>query len=51
LRPDITVDDITMFIRMTVAAGNEESRAKAIDILLAGVLRPAERPTRHSRRT
>ena len=51
LRPDITVDDITMFIRMTVAADNEESRAKAIDILLAGVIRPVERPTRHSRRT
>jgi AcrR family transcriptional regulator len=51
LRPDITVDDITMFIRMTVAADNEESRAKAIDILLAGVICPVERPTRHSRRT
>lgn len=43
LRADITVDDITMFVRMTVAADNEESRAKAIDILLAGVICPIER--------
>lgn len=51
LRPDITVDDITMFIRMTVAADNEGSRAKAIDILLAGVIRPAEHPADHGVRT
>jgi hypothetical protein len=40
-----------MFVRMTVAADNEERRAKAIDILLAGVIRPVEHNTRHSRRT
>ena len=45
LRADITIDDITMFIRMTVAANDEESRAKAIDILLAGVIRPVEHHT------
>jgi AcrR family transcriptional regulator len=48
LRPDITAADITMFIRMTVAADNEESRAKAIDILLSGVIRPAQHHTLRS---
>jgi AcrR family transcriptional regulator len=51
LRADITVDDITMFVRMTVAADNEESRAKAIDILLAGVIRPVHRHDVHHGRT
>jgi AcrR family transcriptional regulator len=51
LRPDITVDDITMFIRMTVAADGEESRAKAIDILLAGVTCPVEHNTVDSGQT
>jgi len=51
LRPDITVDDITMFIRMTVAADNEERRAKAIDILLAGLIRPVEHNTVDSGQT
>jgi hypothetical protein len=36
-------DDITMFVRMTVAAHSEERRAKAIDVLLAGVICPVER--------
>jgi AcrR family transcriptional regulator len=42
LRSGITVDDIAMFIRMTVAAESQESRAKAVDVLLAGVIRPAD---------
>jgi hypothetical protein len=32
-----------MFVRMTVAAHSEERRAKAIDVLLAGVICPVER--------
>jgi AcrR family transcriptional regulator len=40
LRPDITVADIAAFIRMAVTADNRESRAKAMQILLAGVTRP-----------
>jgi hypothetical protein len=40
LRPGITVEDIARFIRMTVVADNQESRAKAIDVLLAGLTRP-----------
>jgi AcrR family transcriptional regulator len=48
LRPDITIDDITMFIRMTVAADNEESRAKAVDILLSGVIPPTQQHTLRS---
>jgi AcrR family transcriptional regulator len=51
VRADITVDDIVMFVRMTVAADNEESRAKAIDILLAGVIRPVEQHDGHGVRT
>jgi AcrR family transcriptional regulator len=51
LRPDITVDDLTMFVRMTVTADNEESRTKAIDILLAGVIRPVEQRDVHHGRT
>jgi AcrR family transcriptional regulator len=51
LRPDITVHDINMFIRMTVAADGEESRAKAIDILLAGVICPVEHSTVDSGQT
>ena len=41
LRPGITVADIAMFIRMAVTADNRESLAKAIEVLLAGLSRPA----------
>jgi AcrR family transcriptional regulator len=50
LRPDITVADIAMFVRMAVTAHNNESLAKAIDVLLAGVTCPAEPQTVHSGR-
>ena len=42
LRPDITADDIATFIRMTDSADSEDSRAKAIEVMLAGLTRPAE---------
>jgi AcrR family transcriptional regulator len=51
LRPDITVADIAMFIRMAVTADNRESLAKAIEVLLAGLTRPAGHQTVHSGRT
>jgi hypothetical protein len=51
LRPDITVADIAMFVRMAVTAHNNESLAKAIDVLLAGVTCPAEAQTVHNGRT
>lgn len=37
LHPGITADDIAMFIRMTVAADDHAGRAKAVQILLAGL--------------
>jgi hypothetical protein len=51
LRPDITVDDIAMFVREAVAADREESRAQAIGILLAGVIYPVEHNTVDSGQT
>lgn len=50
LGPGVTVDDITMFIRMTVAADNQHSRAKAIDVLLDGLIRARDHQTFHSNR-
>jgi AcrR family transcriptional regulator len=41
LHPDITADDIAMFIRMTVAADDHQSRGKAIRVLLAGLTQSA----------
>jgi AcrR family transcriptional regulator len=37
LHPGITADDIAMFIRMTVAADDHAGRAKAVQVLLAGL--------------
>ncbi|WP_067337630.1 TetR/AcrR family transcriptional regulator [Mycobacterium sp. 1245111.1] len=39
LRPEITADDIAMFIRMTVAADDHPGRAKAVQVLLDGLTR------------
>lgn len=38
--PGITADDIAMFIRMTVAADDHAGRAKAVQVLLAGLTHP-----------
>ena len=37
LHAGITADDIAMFIRMTVAADGHAGRAKAVQVLLAGL--------------
>ncbi|GAA0996142.1 TetR/AcrR family transcriptional regulator [Acrocarpospora macrocephala] len=42
LRPGITVQDIAVFIRMTLTTGSPESQAKAIETLLDGLA-----PDRH----
>ncbi|WP_329087137.1 TetR/AcrR family transcriptional regulator [Streptosporangium sp. NBC_01469] len=39
MRPGITVQDIAVFIRMTLTTDNPESRVKAIDTILDGLLR------------
>ncbi|MBP1821700.1 TetR/AcrR family transcriptional regulator [Mycobacterium sp. OAE908] len=44
LHPGITVDDIAMFIRMTVAADDHAGRAKAVQVLLAGLTHTPEAP-------
>jgi len=41
LHPGITADDIAMFIRMTVAADDYTARAKAVQVLLAGLTQSA----------
>lgn len=41
LHPDITADDIAMFIRMTVAADDHAGRSKAVQVLLAGLTQPS----------
>lgn len=45
LHPDITADDIAMFIRMTVAADDHAGRAKAVEILLAGLTQSHDGPS------
>lgn len=40
LNPDVTAEDIAMFIRMTVAADDHVGRAKAVQVLLAGLTNP-----------
>jgi AcrR family transcriptional regulator len=52
LHPGITADDIAMFIRMTVAADDHAGRAKAVQVLLAGLTQTpdAPRPTSVRRR-
>jgi hypothetical protein len=47
LRPDITVDDITMFIRMTVAADNEKAARRRLTYCSPGSsARPSTPPAR-----
>lgn len=48
LRPDITVADTAMFVRMAVTADSSQTLAKAIAVLLAGLISPAEPPTVHA---
>jgi AcrR family transcriptional regulator len=43
LHPGITADDIAMFIRMTVAADDHAGRAKAVQVLLAGLTQTGTR--------
>lgn len=43
LRAGITADDIAMFIRMTVSADDHAGRAKAVQVLLAGLTQPPPR--------
>ncbi|ODR07267.1 hypothetical protein BHQ21_09425 [Mycobacterium sherrisii] len=52
LHPGITADDIAMLIRMTVAADDHAGRAKAVQILLAGLTQTsgAARPTNARRK-
>lgn len=52
LRAGITADDIAMFIRMTVAADDHAGRAKAVQVLLAGLTQShdAARPTSAARK-
>lgn len=45
LHPGITADDIAMFIRMTVAADDHAGRAKAVEILLAGLTQSHDGPS------
>ncbi|GIG87232.1 TetR/AcrR family transcriptional regulator [Plantactinospora endophytica] len=40
LRADITAEDIATFVRMTLTAYSDEARAKAIDVLLDGLITP-----------
>jgi AcrR family transcriptional regulator len=40
LHPGITAGDIAMFIRMTVAADDHAGRAKAVQVMLAGLTHP-----------
>jgi AcrR family transcriptional regulator len=49
LHPGITAEDIAMFIRMTVAADDHAGRAKAVQVLLAG-LTNVSAPAKASRR-
>jgi AcrR family transcriptional regulator len=48
LRPDITVADIAMFVRMALTADTNENLAKAIEVLLVGLTHPADPRTVHS---
>jgi AcrR family transcriptional regulator len=50
LQPGITAEDIAMFIRMTVAADDQAGRAKAVQVLLAGLTRPQAAPRRKNAR-
>jgi len=44
LHPGITADDVAMFIRMMVATDDDAGRAKAIQVLLAGLTRVPDTP-------
>jgi AcrR family transcriptional regulator len=46
LRSGVTADDIAMLIRMTSAADDHQSRAMAIQVLLAGLTQPAKTDNR-----
>lgn len=48
LRPDLTAEDIAMFVRMADAADSREHRIKATEILLAGITRVAPHEAREA---
>lgn len=45
LRPDITADDIATFVRMAVTAHTNDTLTKAIEVLLAGLIRDVPNTT------
>jgi AcrR family transcriptional regulator len=51
LHSGVTANDIAMLIRMTSAADDHQSRAMAIQVLLAGLIQPAKTDDRPPART